>query len=643
MCGIAGLVLERGGKESALHQRVSAMNTAIAHRGPDGEGVWVDGPAGVALAQRRLAIVDLSETGAQPMVSASGRHVMTYNGEIYNFRELRAELEAEGAIFRGTSDSEVLLEAWDRWGAGRTQAALNGMFAIAIWDRKDRTLSLVRDRFGIKPLLWRRDGEGLFFASELKALLKDPACPRSIDPASVAAYHRHGAVPAPWTILKDVHKLEPGSVLTWKPGEEPVIRSFWSPLAAMAAGQDSITSAPFETCVTEAETLIGDAVERQMIADVPLGAFLSGGIDSSLVVALMQQRAGRRIETFTIGFEEQTWDESPHAEAVAKYLGTSHTTLKTSGSAVRSLVPEIAGIYDEPFSDSSQLPTLLLCRLVRHHVTVALSGDGGDETFAGYERYDWGLKLDRYRQRYPAVVRQMANQAIDRMPVTMLDAAARLTGSGSYHPGHRLQRAARLGAAPAFVDGYRQFLSQTVDPQAILVHPGEHHPAAYQPSAAMDGLATLPRMQTIDATSYLPDDILMKVDRASMSVGLEVRVPLLDHRIWEWSARLPGGMQRSGGKGKAVLRAVAGKHVPAAIMDRPKAGFAVPLADWLRVELRDWAEQLLEPSRLAESGLFQVDAIRSLWQRHLSGQEDHGPLIWSILVLESWRRSALHV
>jgi asparagine synthase (glutamine-hydrolysing) len=643
MCGIAGLVLERGGTESALRQRVSAMNMAIAHRGPDGEGIWVEAPAGVALAQRRLAIVDLSETGAQPMVSASSRYVMTYNGEIYNFRELRALLEAKGCTFRGTSDSEVLLEAWDRWGPERTLAALNGMFAIAIWDRKEQTLSLVRDRFGIKPLLWRRDGEGLFFASELKALLKDPACPRSIDPAAVAAYLRHGAVPAPWTILKDIHKLEPGSMLTWRPGEEPMIRCFWSPLAAMAAGQDKLSAAPFETLVTEAEALIGDAVERQMVADVPLGAFLSGGIDSSLVVALMQQRAGRRIETFTIGFEEKAWDESPHAEAVATHLGTNHTTLRTSGAAIRSLVPEIAGIYDEPFSDSSQLPTLLLCRLVRSHVTVALSGDGGDETFAGYERYGWGLKLQRYRQLCPAALRQLANRLAGNVPVALLDGVARLAGAGGAHPGHRLQRAARLGAPPAFVDGYRQFLSQTVDPQAILLHHDEHHPAAYRQQEALDRLAPLPRMQAIDATSYLPDDILVKVDRASMSVGLEVRVPLLDHRIWEWSARLPGGMQRSGGKGKAVLRAVAGKHIPPVTLDRPKAGFAVPLADWLRLDLRDWAEQLLAPARLAESGLFRVPAIQALWQRHLSGREDHGPLIWSILMLESWRRSVLHV
>jgi asparagine synthase (glutamine-hydrolysing) len=279
---------------------------------------------------------------------------------------------------------------------------------------------------------------------------------------------------------------------------------------------------------------------------------------------------------------------------------------------------------------------------VRDHVTVALSGDGGDETFAGYERYDWGLKLDRYRQLCPVLLRQLACQAVDRLPVAVLAAAAQIAGARGQHPAHRLQRAARLGAAASLVDGYRQFLSQTIDPQAILVMAGEHNPAAYQPGACMDGLATLPRMQAIDATSYLPDDILVKVDRTSMSTGLEVRVPLLDHRIWEWSARLPGGMQRSDGKGKAVLRAILGKYVPAQAMDRPKAGFSVPLANWLRMELREWAEEFLEPSRLAESGLFRVSAVRELWQRHLSGREDHGPLIWSILMLESWRQSVLH-
>jgi asparagine synthase (glutamine-hydrolysing) len=643
MCGIAGLALGEGGAEAALHQRVAGMNAAIAHRGPDGEGIWTDAAQGVALAQRRLAIVDLSETGAQPMLSHSGRLVMTYNGEIYNFREIRCSLESEGVIFRGTSDSEVLLEAWERWGQERTLEMINGMFAIAIWDRMQRSLTLVRDRFGIKPLLWRQERGGLAFASELKGLLSDPSCPRDIDPAAFAAYLRHGAVPAPWTILKGVHKLEPGSVLEWRQGQEPTIRQLWSSLTKLAAGQDNLLTDPLAALIDDGEALLGDAVERQMIADVPLGAFLSGGVDSSLVVALMQQRASRKVETFTIGFEEQAWDESPHAEAVAAHLGTRHTTLKTSGRTAQALVPDIAAIYDEPFSDSSQLPTLLLCRLVRGHVTVALSGDGGDETFGGYERYGWGLSLDRYRQRVPGLLRQAAGRLAGAMPMAMADSAARLVGAGGQHPGHRIKRAARLGAASSFVEGYRQFLSQTSDPSALLTFADEHHPKAYQRDATLAKLPTLARMQAIDALSYLPDDILVKVDRASMSVGLEVRVPLLDHRIWEWAARLPGDRQRSGGKGKAVLRAILDRHVPAGLTERPKAGFAVPLAAWLRGELRDWAESLLQPARLAESGLLNPSAVRHLWESHLGGRQDHAPLLWSILVFESWRRSVLHV
>ena len=645
MCGIAGLVLEQ--KDLVLEQksggdtlrvRVKAMNAAIAHRGPDGDGVWVDDVAGVAFAHRRLAIVDLSETGAQPMVSVSGRFVITYNGEIYNFDVLRRHLEAENIPFRGGSDTEVLLNAWEQWGAERTLSSLNGMFAFAIWDRQERSLNLARDHFGIKPLVWHKCAEGLFFASELKALLRDPSCPRDIDPASVAAYLRHGSVPAPWTIFANVQKLEPGTLLTWRPGEEPSITRYWSPVTAAVQGENNPHTLPFDILVNDGEALIGNAVEQQLMGDVPLGAFLSGGIDSSLVVALMQQRSARKIDTFTVGFAEPAWDESPHAEAMASHLGTRHHTLMTSGHDVLSLVEEIAGNYDEPFADSSQLPTLLLSRLVRNHVSVALSGDGGDEVFAGYERYGWGIKLAQYQNRVPLRIRGLMAAVADHLPTGLIDTVLRGAGANRRHIGHKAKRVAALGAAADFVSAYRQLLSQSNDPSVFVRTPNEHHPAAYVKETT-DGIQnTLVKMQVIDSLSYLSDDVLVKVDRASMSTGLEVRVPLLDHRIWAWASRISPQDRRAGANGKALLRAILERHAPESLFARPKVGFAVPLASWLRNELRPWAENLLEPSSLEHAGVFNVPAVRRVWTLHLNGTEDHAPLLWSILIFESWRR-----
>ncbi|MGL4636262.1 MAG: asparagine synthase (glutamine-hydrolyzing) [Beijerinckiaceae bacterium] len=635
MCGIAGFALTNGGNRQALTRRALAMNTAIAHRGPDGDGIWVDEAAGVALAQRRLAIVDLSETGAQPMISASGRFVITYNGEIYNFQELRAELEQKGVQFRGTSDTEVLLEGWAQWGADALLPRLNGMFAFAVWDRDERQLTLVRDAFGIKPLLWFQTGEGFFFGSELKALAVDKACPKQVDSASVAALLRNGNVPAPWTIYQGVHKLMPGTVLRWRAGEEPEVRSWWSPLEAARAGQTASDRLSFEEAVDQGETLISDAVQRQMVADVPLGAFLSGGIDSSLVAALMQKQSARKVDTFTIGFEEPEWDEAPHAQAVAKHLGTNHHTLQTSGREALALVDEIGGIYDEPFADSSQLPTLLLSRMVRKHVTVALSGDGGDETFAGYARHGWGLKLARYQAAVPQRLRQSLSSSVNALPTALLDKAAGLIGHGNSHAGHKIKRVLRMGAANNFSDGYRQMTSLTVDPAGLLHLANEHKPIGFS-AASTAGLDNpLSRMQMMDVMSYLPDDILVKVDRASMSVGLEVRVPLLDHRIWEWAMRLPVQYRRDGGNGKRLLRAILARHVPPALFERPKTGFAVPLARWLRTDLRDWAEALLSPRALEDRGVNSA-SVHALWKAHQSGTEDHAPVLWSILMLQSW-------
>jgi asparagine synthase (glutamine-hydrolysing) len=638
MCGIAGLMLSHAGPKDKLAARAAAMNAALAHRGPDGEGVWTEAEAGVALAQRRLAIVDLSPTGAQPMLSASGRLTMTYNGEIYNFRELRRELEAQGVLFRGSSDSEVLLEAWDRWGGAATLGRLNGMFAIAMFDRSARTLTLARDRLGIKPLLWRTSAEGVFFASELRGLLADPACPRQIDAAAAAAFLRHGYVPAPWTILAGVSKLEPGTELIFRQGGgEPARRRFWSPLDAVLAGQASPSRQGWDELVAEGEALIADAVERQMVADVPLGAFLSGGIDSSLVAALMQRASSARIDTFTIGFAEKAWDESPHAEAVARRLGTRHHTLMTNGRAALDIAADMPAVYDEPFADSSQIPTTLLCRQVRRHVTVALSGDGGDEAFAGYVRYGWGLGLARLQARTPAWTRRMAALAVEAVPAAALEAAARLGGTEGSHAGHKAKRAARIAASAEFVDGYRRFVEIADRPP--MRGGGEHRPLAYDPATTSGVGDVLSRMQAIDALSYLPDDILTKTDRASMSVGLEVRVPLLDHRVWEWSQTLHPSLRHGNGRGKALLRAILARHVPPALTERPKAGFAVPLATWLRGDLRSFAEELLAPASLESGGAVDAAEAGRLWREHLGGRHDHAPALWAVLMLEGWRRA----
>ncbi|MFM9973295.1 MAG: asparagine synthase (glutamine-hydrolyzing) [Beijerinckiaceae bacterium] len=640
MCGIAGLILRRLPSDEVLRERVSAMSAAVAHRGPDGAGLWSDPQAGIALAHRRLAILDLLETGAQPMVSASGRLVMSYNGEIYNFREIRQTLQQEGIRFRGTSDSEVLLEAWDRWGSARVLPMLNGMFAIAIWDREARSLTLARDHFGVKPLLWHDCEDGFFFASELKALRRDPACPKEIDPASLKAFLRHGAVPAPWTILRNVRKLEPGSVLHWQQGQKPKVERYWSPVTAILTGQADPHQGSFAEIAGEGERLIGDSVERQMVSDVQIGAFLSGGIDSSLVASFMQQRSSSPIDTFTIGFEEQAFDEAPHAAAIARHLGTRHHTLQTSAREALALAAQIADVYDEPFADSSQLPTLLLSRLVRKHVTVALSGDGGDETFGGYQRYAWGHSLARYQDSLPGLIRRTLAQASALLPVSILDPVARRLFAAGQHPGRNLQRALSLGAAPDFVSGYRQFLALMTDQAACTRIRDEHQSEGYDASvtAGIDDL--LGRMRTIDAVSYLPDDILVKVDRASMSVGLEMRVPLLDRTLWEWTARISSLHLGRGAEGKRLLKTILGKSVPETLFQRPKKGFAVPLAAWLCGELRPFAESLLAPTSLAETGYFDADAIQKLWARHLDGREDHSPFLWAVMMFEAWRHNS---
>lgn len=625
MCGISGLILKQPAPEPELRRGIAALTDALAHRGPDGDGLWLDEPRGVALGQRRLAIIDLSDGGAQPMHSASGKLVVTYNGEIYNFRALRTKLEALGHVFRGHSDSEVLIEHWDRFGAEATLAAINGMYAIAVLDRRDGALTLARDPFGIKPLCYHDGPQCFAFASEVRALATLPGVAKDTDPTSVIDLLTLGYVAAPRSILKSIRKLQPGHFLRREADGRITIQPFHQILDAFR--QPVATDMSFDQAVQAVAAQLSASVEAQLVSDVPLGSFLSGGIDSSLVTALAHKASGG-MHSFTIGFEEAKWDEAPFAEAIARHLGTRHDTFKVNGHMALELATEMAALYDEPFADSSQIPTVLLCRMVRQAVTVALSGDGGDEGFGGYQRYDWGLKLAAYRKALPVPLRQGAAGLSRMLP----------HGSST---AQKLRRAMMLGAPSHFPESYRGLLA--IHPSPLdLVRPEARHlaasVAAYEDQTTAFMTDVLSRMRAIDSLSYLPDDILVKVDRASMSCGLEVRVPMLDPDLWHLSAALPSSLHRANGKGKAILRSILARHVPLALFERPKAGFAVPLADWLRRPLLGFMNDLLESQALKDHPVLDAHAVQTLRDRHLRGVENHAPALWSVLMLLAWER-----
>jgi asparagine synthase (glutamine-hydrolysing) len=637
MCGIAGLI-ERGVlRGSALEARARAMADALAHRGPDDSGVWSDAEAGVALSHRRLAIIDLTSAGAQPMISAGGRWVISYNGEIYNAREIACQPELSQVNFRGTSDTEVILESIARRGLERTLDDLNGMFAMALWDRETRTLHLVRDRIGIKPLFYSAQGSSVCFASELKGLMAEGGIRREISPASVASFLRFGYVPAPWSIFKDVGKVMPGEIVSIGPDAQVWRRNYWSLAEVALAGTRRPLDLSDQAAESELDALLRDAVSRQMISDVPLGAFLSGGIDSSAVVALMVAAARGPVRTFSIGFPDFGYDESVHAAAVARHLGTDHTELKIGGDDALGVVPQLADMYDEPFADSSQIPTYLVSKLTRRHVTVALSGDGGDELFAGYNRYVFAERLWGSLRHMPAGVRRAAAVTLNSIPAGLVDGLSHVVPRKLRPPqfSDKLKKFADI--LPNDADGiYLRLVSQCPNP-AVLVHGATEHPlfAGYRNPQGTDAL--LERMQLIDTATYLPDDILQKVDRASMAVSLEARPPLLDHRVVEFAWRLPRRFRIRDGQTKWLLRRVLDRYVPRSLVERPKMGFGVPLADWLRGPLRDWAEDLLQPSRLG-GGLLDVAAARRLWTEHLSGRRNWSYAVWTLLMFEAWRR-----
>ena len=638
MCGIAGFFAPcLSAERSELHDRALKMAEALAARGPDDRGEWVDKTAGIGFAHRRLAVLDLSPTGHQPMISASGRTVITYNGEIFNFQELKGELEGMGYQFRGHSDTEVILEGCERWGVAATAKKLIGMFAFALWDQDKRSLFLVRDRLGIKPLYWGRFGKHLLFASQIKALKQHPAFEATIDRDALSLFMRHNYVPGPFSIYRGVRKQKPGTVLEFPSAGPEKETAFWSLEEVATNGIQNRLKINDEDAVGELEALLRDAVRRRMVADVPLGAFLSGGIDSSTVVALMQAQSSKPVHTFSIGFTESDYNEAPHAEAVARHLGTNHTTMMVTPHEAQSVIPQLPDIYDEPFADSSQIPTYLVSALARRHVTVSLSGDGGDELFAGYNRYEYAQNLVRVASPLPPFLRRLFTRLLRRLspsdwerPFSFLPARIRPPQAGNKM--HKL--ANLLEGDPGGI--YLSLLSHWQEPETIVIN-GREPPTLLHDARVADLIPNfVERMQYFDTATYLPDDILVKVDRASMAVSLEARVPLLDHRVVAWAWSLPQRFRRRDGENKWILRQVLYRYAPKNLFDRPKMGFGVPIDSWLRGPLRNWAEELLDSSRLRQDGYLRPEPILKKWREHLSGKTNWAYLIWDVLMFQAW-------
>jgi asparagine synthase (glutamine-hydrolysing) len=638
MCGIAGVLTSAGGAREPLERNATAMADSIAHRGPDDQGVWCDPEAGVALTHRRLSIVDLSPAGHQPMMSANGRFVITYNGEVYNFHELRAELEARGALFKGHSDTEVILESFALNGISATVKRLVGMFAIGIWDRKERTLSLVRDRVGIKPLYWAKFGELLLFGSELKALRSYSGWTPRINRGVAAAFMRHNCIPAPHSIYEGVYKLEPGCILTlpWK--GEPRIEKYWDARAVAKAGLADPLDLSNRELTDQLESLLLDSVRRRMVADVPVGAFLSGGVDSSTVAALMQAANAGPVRTYSIGFDIAGFDEAPHAAAVARHLGTDHTELTVTSKQALDVIPRLADMYDEPFADSSQIPTYLVSAMTRQHVTVALSGDGGDELFGGYNRYQLAQSYWKKLALVPRPLRRACAKALQALPADRWSSLFNLVPHGMRpsQPGDKLHKLASILAFDDAGTVYRRLVTHW-EPETIMPGIDEPKGVVWDDTVAKDFPGGFERSQFLDLVNYLPDDILTKIDRASVAVGLEARVPLLDHRVVEYAWHIPRQNLIRDGVSKWPLRQVLYRHVPKQLIDRPKMGFGIPLGEWLRGPLRDWAEALLDERRLEEAGFVDSVVVRRYWHEHLSGRHNWEYLLWDALMLEAWR------
>jgi asparagine synthase (glutamine-hydrolysing) len=642
MCGIAGFWQSNGTPDHPF-EVLNRMGAALAHRGPDDSGVFFDDVPGIGMAFRRLSIIDLSPEGHQPMVSASGRYVIVFNGEVYNFEEIRSELGSRP--WRGHSDTEVMLGAFEKWGVEASVRRFVGMFAFALYDRLERRVHLVRDRLGIKPLYYGTVQSAFVFASELKAIRQWPDFADEIDRDALALYMRHNYVPSPHCIYKGLHKLQPGCILTLHSATgAPQIRRYWSAEEVASRGLQSPLRIGDQETVEELHELLLQAVRLRMISDVPLGAFLSGGVDSSTVVALMQAQSPRPVKTFTIGFREDGYNEAVEAKKVAEHLGTDHTELYLAPQDALDVVPMLPSMYDEPFADSSQIPTYLVSKLARRSVTVSLSGDGGDELFGGYNRYYLTRRIWSLLRLLPAALQKAASSLLRALPPERIDAAFRLLHPlfprrlTPAAPGDKVHKLAALFSLSLQnpQELYHRALSHWHDPSHVVINSCEQSAVRHTIDALSPSLEIEDVMMVTDLLNYLPDDILTKVDRASMAVSLEARVPLLDHRVVEFAWKLPRSFKIRDGVTKWVLRQILYKYVPQDLIERPKMGFGVPIDRWLRGPLLDWAEDLLSEKNLAGHGFFNVEPIREKWREHLSASRNWQYLLWDVLVFQGW-------
>jgi asparagine synthase (glutamine-hydrolysing) len=648
MCGIAGFLGGRWPGPTDTAAILARMSHNLRHRGPDRSAMWIGEQDRIGFAHDRLAIIDLSAAGDQPMHSHSGRFVIIYNGEIYNHSDIRDELAASGGAcnWSGHSDTETLLAAIEAWGVRGALERATGMFAFALWDRHEKALTLARDRLGEKPLYYGRQGgcdAPFLFGSELKALAEHPAFERDIDRQALTLLLRYGYIPAPFSIYRGIAKLPAGAILTLhQDAADPVIEHYWSGAAVAEAGLADPLRLDDETAIDRLEQLLERAVGGQMIADVPLGAFLSGGVDSSTIVAVMQKLSSRPVRTFTIGFREKGFDEAAHAKAVARHLGTDHTELYVTPDEARAVIPKLPAIYDEPFADASQIPTHLVSALARRHVTVALSGDAGDELFGGYNRYLLTNALWGKIARVPRPLRTVAARALTTISPSAWtrfgEAASGLLPKLAQvdRLGDKVHKGSPLLGSANVAELYGGMLSLWRDPAAVVIGAREPPSQATGAVPALEGLGSVERMMALDLLGYLPDDILVKVDRAAMAVSLETRVPFLDHALVEFAWRLPFELKVRGGETKWILRQLLYRHVPRALIERPKMGFGVPIGEWLRGPLRDWAEALLDERRLHDEGYFRPEPIRRMWDAHLSGSLNEQYRLWPILMFQSW-------